>query len=49
MLRTSIPMTVWLEQPDGAIETAIAMLNEQDDEDATHDAGHRDNSGSWSG
>jgi hypothetical protein len=36
MLRTSIPFTTWMEQPDRVIETAVAMLNEQDDEDATH-------------
>lgn len=33
MLRTGIPLTVWLEQPDGVIETAIRMVNEQDERD----------------
>jgi len=30
MLRTSVPMDVWMRQPEGCIETAIRMLNEQD-------------------
>jgi hypothetical protein len=33
MLRTGIPVTVWLEQADGVIETATALLLEQDDTD----------------
>jgi hypothetical protein len=53
MLRTNIPMTVWMEQPDGAIETAIAMLVEQDEEDRGSyegdDTGLRNSDGSWSG
>lgn len=30
MLRTGIPFTTWLDQPDGVIETALQMLHEQD-------------------
>ncbi len=33
MLRTGIPVDVWLRQPDGTIETAIRLCNEQDDID----------------
>lgn len=29
MLRTGVPFDVWLRQPDGVLETAIRMLNEQ--------------------
>ncbi len=29
MLRTGIPFGVWLRQPDGVIETAIRLYNEQ--------------------
>ena len=35
MLRTGIPFDTWLRQPDGVIETAIRMCNEQDRQDAT--------------
>ena len=30
MLRFGIPFDVWLRQPDGVIETAIKLVNEQD-------------------
>jgi len=44
---------VWLRQPDRAIETAIAMYVEQDNEnDSTADSGDAarpDGSGSYSG
>lgn len=39
MLRTQIPFSTWLEQPDGVIETAIRLLNEQDDIDSRDDHG----------
>lgn len=29
MLRYSIPFDVWLRQPDGVIETAIRLVNEE--------------------
>lgn len=35
MLRTSIPFTTWLGQPDGVIETALQQLFEQDQQDNT--------------
>lgn len=38
MLRTSIPFTTWMEQPDGVIETAIQMLLEQDGNDQQDDS-----------
>jgi hypothetical protein len=31
MIRTSIPFSVWLDQPDGVIETALELLAEQND------------------
>jgi len=31
MLRFGIPFDVWLRQPDGVIETAIRLCNEQSD------------------
>ena len=34
MLRTSIPFDVWMRQPDGVIDTAIRLLNEQAEIDA---------------
>lgn len=30
MLRFGIPVDVWMRQPDGVIETAIRLVNEQD-------------------
>lgn len=33
MLHTRIPFTVWLEQPDGVIETALQMLTDPDEGD----------------
>jgi hypothetical protein len=32
MLRFGIPVDVWMRQPDGVIETAIRLVNEQDRE-----------------
>jgi len=50
-LRSGIPFDVWLRQPDRAIETAVAMYREQDDEDeaSTDDGGLTHSGGSWSG
>jgi hypothetical protein len=33
MLRFGIPVDVWMRQPDGVIETAIRLVNEQDQAD----------------
>ena len=33
MLRFGIPVDVWMRQPDGVIETAIRLVNEQDGDD----------------
>jgi hypothetical protein len=33
MLRFGIPVDVWMRQPDGVIETAIRLVNEQDEKD----------------
>ena len=33
MLRFGIPVDVWMRQPDGVIETAIRLVNEQDEHD----------------
>ena len=33
MLRFGIPFDVWLRQPDGVIETAIRLCNEQAEAD----------------
>ena len=41
MLRTGIPFDVLLRQPDGVIETAIHMLNEQARRDADPGDGPR--------
>lgn len=49
MLRSGIPYDVWLRQPDRAIETAIAMYVEQDNEDASGDAATPNSGGSYSG
>lgn len=37
MLRFGIPMDVWMRQPDGCIETAIQLVNEQDANDSNGD------------
>jgi hypothetical protein len=41
MLRFGIPVDVWMRQPDGVIETAIRLVNEQDqaDQEKTRDDG----------
>ena len=33
MVRSGIPMDVWMRQPDGCIETAIQIYAEQDQND----------------
>jgi hypothetical protein len=39
MLRFGIPVDVWMRQPDGVIETAIRLVNEQDQADRDGDDG----------
>jgi hypothetical protein len=39
MLRFGIPVDVWMRQPDGVIETAIRLVNEQDEKDQDDDDG----------
>jgi hypothetical protein len=39
MLRFGIPVDVWMRQPDGVIETAIRLVNEQDQADQDEDDG----------
>lgn len=38
MLRTGIPVTVWLEQPDGVIETALDELASEDKRGRSRDS-----------
>ena len=33
MVRSGIPMDVWMRQPDGCIETAVQLYGEQDRQD----------------
>lgn len=33
MVRSGIPMDVWMRQPDGCIETAVQLYTEQDEHD----------------
>jgi hypothetical protein len=39
MLRFGIPVDVWMRQPDGVIETAIRLVNEQDQADREDQGG----------
>ena len=39
MLRFGIPFDVWMRQPDGVIETAIRLVNEQDADDRGEPSG----------
>ena len=39
MLRFGIPVDVWMRQPDGVIETAIRLVNEQDQVDKEDQGG----------
>lgn len=32
MVRTGIPFSVWISEPDGVIDTALELLNEQNGE-----------------
>jgi hypothetical protein len=31
MVRTGIPFSAWINEPDGVIDTALELLNEQSD------------------
>ena len=42
MLRFGIPVDVWMRQPDGVIETAIRLVNEQDQADREKQGGGDD-------
>lgn len=37
MLRFGIPFDVWMRQPDGVIETAIRLVNEEAEQDDSPD------------
>lgn len=40
MLRYGIPFDVWLRQPDGVIETAIRLVNEEAEQDENNSRPH---------